>query len=416
MTCRQCLGDCVIWEESIDEQPWEKARSISPLKVKDDDEVDNLEIKLEMKKKSKRVYQSPPPEVGQKISRSLKSLNAKTGLFSKRMKIIHRNPKLHAQRVAAIKKAKGTAAARKHTSETLKAFFSDPENRRKRSIAMKGYTGTILFKNGKLSDLIGELQSLVKGLEKSGERADGDSDYSDALAQQVKRLAMDVRQLGSARQITVLNGSSGQIGNLTSLIVPATALGHWVMVTCGGSMANAVSNLTKHLEQVTEALSAAKVHLTQRIQLLDDKMESQKEISKAIQNDVNAASENISQIGSELWQLQCLVSGLDGKIGSLEEKQDLANMGVLYLCNFVGGNKMKMPKALEDQLKPSGRTRSITYAEASLSGLKELADNLYQTMREPTADVIVQDGIDNLEGPPHTPQSDQPRTLLRSSS
>ncbi|XP_021664939.2 uncharacterized protein LOC110653552 [Hevea brasiliensis] len=138
MTCRQCLGDCVIWEESIDEQPWEKARSISPLKVKDDDEVDNLEIKLEMKKKSKRVYQSPPPEVGQKISRSLKSLNAKTGLFSKRMKIIHRNPKLHAQRVAAIKKAKGTAAARKHTSETLKAFFSDPENRRKRSIAMKG--------------------------------------------------------------------------------------------------------------------------------------------------------------------------------------------------------------------------------------------------------------------------------------
>ncbi|KAB1207343.1 hypothetical protein CJ030_MR7G017474 [Morella rubra] len=91
-----------------------------------------------MKKKSKRVYQSPPPEVGLKISRSLKSLNAKTGLFSKRMKIIHRDPKLHAQRVAAIKKAKGTAAARRRASEVLKAFFSDPENRHKRSIAMKG--------------------------------------------------------------------------------------------------------------------------------------------------------------------------------------------------------------------------------------------------------------------------------------
>ncbi|XP_065861401.1 uncharacterized protein [Euphorbia lathyris] len=137
ITCHQCLGDCVIWEESIDEQPWEKARSVSPLKVKEDDEVDNLEIQLE-KKKSKRVYQTPSPEVGQKISRSLKSLNAKTGLFSKRMKIIHSNPVLHAQRVAAIKKAKGTAAARKHTSETLKAFFSDPENRHKRSVAMKG--------------------------------------------------------------------------------------------------------------------------------------------------------------------------------------------------------------------------------------------------------------------------------------
>ncbi|KAL6350460.1 hypothetical protein AAG906_019107 [Vitis piasezkii] len=137
-TCRKCFGDCVIWEESIDERPWEKARSVSPLKVKEDDEVDNLDIKLDVRRKSKRVYQSPSPEVGLKISRSLKSLNAKTGLFSKRMKIIHRDPKLHAQRVAAIKKAKGTAAARKRASEALKAFFRDPENRRKRSIAMKG--------------------------------------------------------------------------------------------------------------------------------------------------------------------------------------------------------------------------------------------------------------------------------------
>lgn len=37
-----------------------------------------------------------------------------------------------------MQKAKGTAAARKHASEDLKAFFRDPENRRKRSIAMKG--------------------------------------------------------------------------------------------------------------------------------------------------------------------------------------------------------------------------------------------------------------------------------------
>ncbi|MED6186850.1 hypothetical protein PIB30_070640 [Stylosanthes scabra] len=138
LTCHQCSGDCVIWEESIDEKPWETARSISPLKVKEDDEVDKLEIKLDVKKKSKRVYQSPSPEVGLKISRSLKSLNAKTGLFSNRMKIIHQDPKLQAQRVAAIKKAKGTIAARKHTSKTMKAFFSDPINRQKRSMSMKG--------------------------------------------------------------------------------------------------------------------------------------------------------------------------------------------------------------------------------------------------------------------------------------
>ncbi|KAJ1287735.1 hypothetical protein BS78_02G033300 [Paspalum vaginatum] len=136
--CLQCSGECVIWQESIDEQPWEKVRSSSPLKVKEDDEVDKLEIKINTPKRSKRTYASPSPEVAMKISRSLKSLNAQTGLFSKHMKIIHQDPELRAQRIAAIKRTKGTAAARKHASEIQKAFFSDPENRLKRSIAMKG--------------------------------------------------------------------------------------------------------------------------------------------------------------------------------------------------------------------------------------------------------------------------------------
>lgn len=38
-----------------------------------------------------------------------------------------------------MQKAKGTVAARKHTSKVMKAFFSDPINRQKRSIAMKGH-------------------------------------------------------------------------------------------------------------------------------------------------------------------------------------------------------------------------------------------------------------------------------------
>uniref|UniRef100_A0A6N2NJN0 DUF1664 domain-containing protein n=1 Tax=Salix viminalis TaxID=40686 RepID=A0A6N2NJN0_SALVM len=274
-------------------------------------------------------------------------------------------------------------------------------------LAGAGYTGTIMLKNGKLSELLGELQSLTKGMEKSGEQSDGDSDYSDAIAQQVRRLAMEVRQLASARQITVLNGNSGQMGNLTGLLVPAATLGAlgygymwWkglkfsdFMYVTKRSMASAVSNLTKHLEQVSEALSTAKTHLTQRIQLLDDKMESQKEISKAIQND-------------------------DGKIGSLEEKQDIANMGVMYLCNFVGGKNAKMPIALEDQFKPSGRTRaSLTYSEVpSLTGLKELADDVSQTFGEPAADAIPQDGTDNLEDQLRTPHIDKPRALLRFNS
>ncbi|KAL5165301.1 hypothetical protein HKD37_18G050449 [Glycine soja] len=53
LTCHQCSRDRVTWEESVDEQPWERAHSISPLKVKEDDEVDKLDIKLDVKKKYK---------------------------------------------------------------------------------------------------------------------------------------------------------------------------------------------------------------------------------------------------------------------------------------------------------------------------------------------------------------------------
>ncbi|TYG46509.1 hypothetical protein ES288_D11G261300v1 [Gossypium darwinii] len=74
-------------------------------------------------------------------------------------------------------------------------------------LAGAGYTGTVLLKKGKLSDILGELQSLVKGFEKSGEQADD----SDALLAQVRRLSTEIRQLALARQITVLNGDSGRI-------------------------------------------------------------------------------------------------------------------------------------------------------------------------------------------------------------
>lgn len=46
--------------------------SRSPLKVKEDDEVDNLDIKLDMRRKTKCIYHCYAPKVNLKISRSLK--------------------------------------------------------------------------------------------------------------------------------------------------------------------------------------------------------------------------------------------------------------------------------------------------------------------------------------------------------
>ncbi|KAL6557057.1 hypothetical protein OROHE_006933 [Orobanche hederae] len=280
-----------------------------------------------------------------------------------------------------------------------------------------GYTGTILVKNGKLSDLLGELQNLVKGMENKGESV-GDSDHSDAIVAQVRRLAMEVRKIADARQITVLNGNSGQ-SNLASLLMPAAALGAigygymwWkglsfsdLMYVTKQNMANAVTNLTKHLDHVSEALAATKRHLTQRIENLDGKLDEQVEISKLIRNEVNDVRGDVSQIGFDLDELQRMVSGLhmlrgeyyDGKLLSLEGKQELANAGVMYLCGIVNGRKVKMPEMLQgefyqmmkgigfkscmnccsketliywDQFKVAGNSTQ------TLMGLKEIADSV----------------------------------------
>ncbi|PKI36869.1 uncharacterized protein LOC116212451 [Punica granatum] len=278
-------------------------------------------------------------------------------------------------------------------------------------LAGAGYTGTILLNNGKLSDLLGELQLFVKGLEKSGNQSDGDNDYSEAIAAQVRRLAMEVRQLASSQRVTVLNGNSGQMGNLTNMVVPAATLGAlgygymwWkglsfsdLMYVTKRNMANAVASLTQNLECVTEALNATKRHLTQRIEKLDGKMDDQIVLSKEIRTDVCAVRADLDGLGHELETLHQMVFGLDGRLGSLEYKQDWANEGVRYLCYVANGQRVEMPKILQEQLTVSGAPRAtLPYPDAK--GLKDISDAVSASISLPASDIKGQDRDDKLNG------------------
>ncbi|CAI9092894.1 OLC1v1028252C1 [Oldenlandia corymbosa var. corymbosa] len=218
-----------------------------------------------------------------------------------------------------------------------------------------GYTGTILMRN--------ETQS-----------------SSDDVSEQVRRLAEEMR--GFANRPVIINGDSGNSGGLTasSVLVPAATLGalgygymwwkgisfsDFMYVTKHG-MSVAVENLTKHLENVSDALASTKKHLTHRIENLDGKLDEQMEISKLIKSDVGEVHDDLSQINFDLEELQRVVNGLDDKLLSLEAKQELANAGVMYLCNFVNGKRGKIPERLQDQLKDVGSS------VPSLMGLKDL--------------------------------------------
>lgn len=213
-----------------------------------------------------------------------------------------------------------------------------------------GMTGSILLRNGRLSDVLGELQEIMKGVN----QGTASGPYDIALIQaQIRNLAQEVRDLTLSRPITILNGKSDSGGGLSSYILPAAAVGAmgycymwWkglslsdVMFVTKRNMANAVESMSKQLEQVSSALAATKRHLTQRLENLDGKMDEQVEVSKAIRNEVNDVKDDLSQIGFDIESIQKMVAGLEGKIELLENKQDVANTGIWYLCQVAGGLK-----------------------------------------------------------------------------
>lgn len=213
-----------------------------------------------------------------------------------------------------------------------------------------GMTGSILLRNGRLSDVLGELQEIMKGVN----QGTASGPYDIALIQaQIRNLAQEVRDLTLSKPITILNGKSDSGGGLSSYILPAAAVGAmgycymwWkglslsdVMFVTKHNMANAVQSMSKQLEQVSSALAATKRHLTQRLENLDGKMDEQVEVSKAIRNEVNDVKDDLSQIGFDVESIQKMVAGLEGKIELLENKQDVANTGIWYLCQVAGGLK-----------------------------------------------------------------------------
>lgn len=281
-------------------------------------------------------------------------------------------------------------------------------------LAGAGLAGSVVLKNGRLSDIISEIQSMITRLDKGGESLNGNSDNTAVLEAQVRRLAREIRQLTASRPITIMNGNSGQSGNLASFAVPVAALGAlgygymwWkglsftdLLYVTKRNMANVVSSFTKQLDQISVVIAATKRHLTQRIENLDGKMDEQKELSVLIKNEVVDVRGDLTQIGVDIETIQNLISGLEGKIGTLEDKQDFANAGVLYLCHFVGGAKDgNMEKFLQNFPGKSPAKRSApAYVEAkSMKGLQYIADTIQSgAIGKANVNAVLQNKIDDL--------------------
>ncbi|XP_074558968.1 uncharacterized protein LOC141814910 [Curcuma longa] len=253
-----------------------------------------------------------------------------------------------------------------------------------------GLTGSIILRNGRISDVLSDLQGFMKGV---NEGDTSNNHYDTALlASQIKHLAQEIRELAISRPVTIVNGENST-GGLSSYIMPAAAVGTlgycymwwkgWsfsdVMFVTKKNMANAVANVSKQLEQVSAALAATKRHLTQRLENLDGKLDEQQEISKCIMNEVSDVKTELSQIGFDIESLQQMLTGLEGKIGHLESKQDVTNAGIYYLCKFVGGVKdglnVKFFQETAEKLQLPHSSVAPFSPDKSIKGLQFLMEN-----------------------------------------
>ncbi|XP_022758972.1 uncharacterized protein LOC111305579 [Durio zibethinus] len=250
-----------------------------------------------------------------------------------------------------------------------------------------GLTGSIVLRSGRLSELISQLQELLKGVDEvqfSPYKYD-----RTLLAAQIKQLAQELKDLTMSNPVTILNGNSDSGGGIASYLVPAAALGalgycymRWkglsfsdVMFVTKQNMADAVAAVSKQLDNVSETLNSTKRHLSKRLESLDWKVEEQKETSQLIANNVDDMKSNLSEIGYNVEMIHQMVAGLEGKIELLENKQDVANSGLWYLCQFAEGVKDGFnTKLFEDVGAKLAIDSAVKFEEKSVKGLQFLAE------------------------------------------
>lgn len=263
-----------------------------------------------------------------------------------------------------------------------------------------GATASLVMNNSHIADVLRDLTKvLVKHLKEAddpeaagGEGGKGDSSTA-ALSAQVRRLTQELRQLASAssRPITVVHASGQRGGGFASFAVPLAVIGAvgygymwWkgmgigdLMYVTKRSMSVAVSSMKQQLEQLSSTIANTRRQLTGRLDGMARAIDDSSSVQGEIQQQVLEMQGSLGRVGKDVGTVQHQLEGLEGKMGTIEEKQDFANHGIVLLCRFVmqgleGQRHPELVQGLHAYSKsPPSVTRSLSFGGTS-SGLKEL--------------------------------------------
>ncbi|KAL2559958.1 hypothetical protein Fot_04697 [Forsythia ovata] len=232
-----------------------------------------------------------------------------------------------------------------------------------------GLAGSILAKEGRISDVSGFFSGafkILKKLKRDDSTISNAKPKNDSLLQQVNSLREELQLLASSRSVTIVtsntSGSSGKYGVIIVVVVVGYGYIWWkgwklsdMMFATRRGLNDACASVGKQLETVYSSISATKRHLSSRIDRVDCKIDECGDNTTATKEEVSELRGEVKLIGADVQSVHHVVRSLETKISRIEGRQNETNFGV----GKLGAASSSSRPALElPQVSPS-RTASL---------------------------------------------------------
>ncbi|XP_010249069.1 PREDICTED: uncharacterized protein LOC104591760 [Nelumbo nucifera] len=293
-----------------------------------------------------------------------------------------------------------------------------------------GVLGSVLAKEGRIADVSDLFSGAFKIVWKQLKRDDSPMSrvsrakpQNDSLLAQVNSLREELQLLASNRSVTIVTGSASgsKFYGVPVVLVVVVGYGYmwwkgWklsdMMFATRRSLSDACTTVAKQLEQVSSSITAAKRHLSSRIDRVDSNLDECAEITAATREEVSQLQGDLKMLGVDVESVHRVVQTLEIKIGRIEGKQDLTNEGVKRLCNFVwnlensrptdriqasSSSSSRLPFELP-QITPTSRTESLPAKVLSLEPPSPPASNESPKLSRPLQNAVPASGLKELQG------------------
>ncbi|XP_022891274.1 uncharacterized protein LOC111406226 isoform X1 [Olea europaea var. sylvestris] len=213
-----------------------------------------------------------------------------------------------------------------------------------------GLAGSILAKEGRISDVSGFFSGafkILKKLQRDDPTISNPKPKNDSLLQQVNSLREELQLLASSRSVTIVTSKtsgSGKYGVVIVIVVVGYGYIWWkgwklsdMMFATRRGLNDACASVGKQLEGVYTSISATKRHLSSRIDRVDCKIDECVDDTTATKEEVSELRGEVKLIGADVHSVHHVVRSLVISLYTvrIEGRQNETNFGVGKLVAYV---------------------------------------------------------------------------------